>query len=126
MIQAQPRFDAGGQQFVDQPVVEGEARFICGSSPLRQHARPGNREPIGLNAQPFHQGDILPVTMVVVARDIAGVVVLYFAVLTVDVPDTRSSAVFFRCALDLETRGGDTPDEIRTQAGDRKAAPMPA
>ena len=28
VIQAQPRFDAGGQQFVDQPVVEGEAGFV--------------------------------------------------------------------------------------------------
>ena len=103
MIQAQPWFDAGGQQLIDQPIVECEARFICGSSPLRQHAWPGNREPIRLNAQPFHQGDILPVTMVVVARDIAGIVVLDFAVLTVDVPDTRSSAVLLRCAFDLET-----------------------
>src|SRR5665647_1447487 len=106
MVQAQPWFDAGGHELIDQPVVECEAGFIGGSSPLWQHAWPGNREPVRLNAQPFHQGDVLPVTMVVVARHIAGVVVLDFTVLAIDVLDARASAVFIRRALDLETRGG--------------------
>ena len=33
MIQAQPRLDAGGQQFIDQPIVEGKTRSFAGPRP---------------------------------------------------------------------------------------------
>jgi hypothetical protein len=41
--------------------------------------------------------------MIVVARNVASIVVLYLTILTVDVPDTLSPTVFLGRALDLET-----------------------
>ena len=47
------------------------SRWVAGA--IRKHARPGDRETVGLHAQRFHELDVLRVAMVLVHRDIAGV-----------------------------------------------------
>ena len=75
VIEAEPRLDTGGENRVDQPVVECQARLVWHAASLRKHARPGNRKTIGLYAKPLHQRDIFRITMIVIAGDVAGIVV---------------------------------------------------
>ena len=58
--------------------------------------------------------------MVVVAGDVAGVLVGDLALLAVGVPDTGPAAVFARRAFDLKARGRYAPDEIAPQRSDRR------
>ena len=102
MIQAEPRLDTGGEDRIDQAVIERQSEFVRRPPPLRQNPRPSDGKPIGLNAEPLHQPDVLQIAMVVVAGDVAGVVVGDLAFLAVGVPDAGAAAVFARRALDLK------------------------
>ena len=57
--------------------------------------------------------------MVMIAGDVAGVVVGDLALLAVGVPDAGPAAVLARRALDLEARGRHAPDEIAPQSPKR-------
>ena len=93
--------DAGGEQLVDQAVVEAGA--------LRLDPGPGDREPVRGEAQLGHQAHVVAVAPEVVAGPFAGVAVVDPAGGGGEgVPDRRVPAV---CALDLVGGGGGAPPE---------------
>src|SRR5581483_6519627 len=105
MIETKPRLDACGEQPVDQAIVERKTGFVGCPASLRQHARPRNGKPVRLDAKPLHQGYIFAVTMIVVARHVAGVVVGDRSCTGVDVPDAWPAAILVCRPLDLIARG---------------------
>src|SRR5688572_17990196 len=116
MVEAEPRFDAGGEQAVDQSVVKSQPSFVHRATTGRQNARPGNREPVGADAEIAHQRDVLGVAVIVIAGDIASIAVGNTAgYATVSVPDARPAPIDLRCAFDLVARGRDAPNEIARQ-----------
>src|SRR5207237_956490 len=82
---------------------------------LRQHPRPGDREAIGIEAEIAHQRHIVGIAMIVVARDVSGIIVADAAGRPqIDIPDAVGPTVAMRRAFDLEGRGGCAPDEAWT------------
>ena len=101
------RRDACGEQRVDQPVVEVEPRFVDRARAVRLYARPGDREPVAVDAELAHQRNVFAVAMVVVAGDVAGVAVVRSAGRMAEgVPDRGAAAVFGYRTFDLVRRGG--------------------
>jgi len=119
MIKAKPRLDAGGQQRIDQPIVERKSGLVDPPPPLRQQPRPGDREPVRLHTQRLHQRDILGIAVVMVAGLVAGVAIGDAASGTAGIPHARAAAVFARRALDLKARCGHPPNK---SSGERVAA----
>src|SRR5262249_21171188 len=111
-----PRLDAALEQPVHEPVVEVEAARLRRPVPVRLHARPRDREPVRVDAEPCEQVEIFAPAVVVVARHIAAVAFDDAAVLPERAPDGRRGAVDGRGALDLVRGGGDTPHELRGEA----------
>ena len=117
VIQAEPGFDAGRQQPVDQAIVEGEAGLVHRPASRRHDARPGDGEPVGLHADPAHQRNVLGEAMVVVAGDIAGIAIGDAAGNpAIAVPDAGAPPVGRGGAFDLIARGRNAPDEVASQA----------
>jgi len=72
---------------------------------LRQNARLGDGEPIGLDAKLTHQGDVFAIAVIVVAGRIAGVVIDDMSGhLAIAVPNARSPPVNLARTFDLVTR----------------------
>ena len=65
--------DAGGQQQVHQPVVEVQAPLLNAPRPVRLDPGPGDREPVGVDAEFAHERDVFRRAVVVVAGDRRGV-----------------------------------------------------
>src|SRR5205085_2042095 len=104
--------DAGGEQRVHQPPVEVEAALVDGAGAARQHARPGDGEAVGGEAEVPHQRDVRLHAAVVVAGDVAGVAVAHGVRRVGEaVPDARAGTVGERRALDLVGGGGGAPEE---------------
>ncbi len=112
VVERRDRFDSSRQQPVDETLVEGEAGFVDVTGSVRQHPRPGDREPIGAHPHLFHQFDVFGPTVVVVAGHVTGGAVFDRAVgVGEPIPDRFSLAVFVPGALDLVAGGGGTPQE---------------
>ena len=75
VVEGGHRVDAGGQQLVDQPVVEVQAGRVGRAGAGGLHPGPGDREPVRGDAQPGQQRDVLGVPVVVVAGHLAGAAV---------------------------------------------------
>src|SRR5213079_2280218 len=73
------RRDAGGEELVDEPVVEVEARPVDPPTPFGEDPRPGDREPERVEPQLAHQHDVLAIAVVEVAGDRAGVASAHLA-----------------------------------------------
>ena len=121
------RRDAGGEQLIDQALVEAQAGSVDASAALGQHAAPGDAEAVGGEAEILHQRDIVAHAAVVVAGDGAAVAV-------VDapgrarkaIPDAGASAIGQRRAFDLVGRRGAAPEEAgRKRVGHGNASPRP-
>src|SRR5439155_21469600 len=98
--------DAGVEQAVDEPVVEVQAGGVNRAGTVGQDARPGDGEPVRVDAEAPHHRDVLRPAVVVVAGHVAGVAVVDGAGYAAErVPDGRSPAVLGHRALDL-VRGG--------------------
>ena len=67
--------DPGAEQLVHEPVVEVEPRLVHAAPSFREDARPGDREAERIDAELLHQGDVLGIAVVEVARDGAVVAV---------------------------------------------------
>ena len=118
VIKAEPRLDPRGQERIDEPVVERQARFVRGPASERQNPRPGEREAVGGGAELLHQRHVVEVEVIVVAGDVAGIAVGNAALLAATrVPDARAAAILERRPFDLIARGGDPPDEVGRPAG---------
>jgi hypothetical protein len=75
VVEGRDRVDPGLHETVDQPVVEVEARAVRRALSGRLHAWPGDGEPVRAHPEVLHQGDVVGVPVVVVARDLRRVVV---------------------------------------------------
>lgn len=119
VVEGDGRGDAGGQQGVDQPVVEVEALGVDRAVPARDHARPGDGQAVGVGAQPAHEVDVLAPAVVVVAGDVAGVAARDLARgVREGVPDRRRTAVLRHGSLDLVGRRGRAPQEVVRECGE--------
>ena len=111
VVEGRDRLDARCEQLVHQPVVERQPRRVDRPGPGGLDPGPGDREAVGVHAEVAHQGDVLPVPVVVVARDVAGVAVHRRAGrVAVGVPDRGSAAVDGPPL----PRSGTTPSRRRT------------
>jgi hypothetical protein len=111
-MQADPRLDTEPQQLVDQPIVEVESLRIRRTVPLRLHARPGDREPIGTGAELAQQGQIFGPAVIMVTGDLSrGAVHDATGYPAKAVPYTRAAPVDVQRTFDLVRAGRDAPDE---------------
>lgn len=110
------RFDAAGQQAVDQAVVEVQALDVGLAPAGGLDARPGDGEAVAGEARLGHQVEVLLVPVVVITGHLAGVPVADRARAGSEgVPDRWSAAVLPGGALDLVRRRRRAPDEVRGQ-----------
>ena len=115
--------DAGGQQGVDQPVVERQPGRVGRAAPAGLDPRPGHGQPVRVQAQLGHQPDVLGEAVVVVDGRLAGVPAVHLARGGREgVPDGRGPTVQCGGALDLVGGGGRTPHEVRREGQFRRAA----
>jgi len=113
VIEADPRLDVCSEQGIDEPIIEIEACFICLAAPKGKHPRPGDREAIRVYAKIAHQRHVFFIAIVVIAGDVARVIVLAASGRGVSIWDTFAAAALFRRAFDLEARRRHTPHEFR-------------
>ena len=71
VVQRDDRFDAGGEQLVDERAVEVETRGVRRALPGRYDARPRDREAVRVHAELREEGDILGHAAPVIRRDSA-------------------------------------------------------
>ena len=133
MIEGDDRLDTVREEIVDELAIMGKPCRVHLSRAVGQDARPGDGETIGVDAQPFHERDILKVLLPVVEiiGDIPSFVLadhrfrdLKF--IGVDIPIGRAFAIQLIGALDLIGRGGHSPKEgvfreVRGGSGGREA-----
>ena len=118
VVERHPGLDALGEELVDEPPVEVEARAGSPARSAGLHPRPGHREAVGPQPQLRHERDVLPPPVVVVGRDVAGVAVAHPARGGAEgVPDRPPATVLAGGALDLERRRGGTPQEVGREGG---------
>src|SRR5690606_6125008 len=97
-------------------------RRVRRAAPGRLDARPGDREPVGLQPEPGHEVEVLLVAVVVVAGDVPGVPVPHPSRgVAVGVPDARPAPVLPGGALDLVGRGRRAEDEPLGQCAAHRA-----
>ena len=112
VVEGDERVDAAGEELVDEAVVEGEARFVGATRPLRQHPGPGDREPVGAQTEIGHERDVLAIPVVVIAGDVAGVAVPHPPRRVGEpIPDALSATVLVDGPFDLIRGGRRPPDE---------------
>jgi hypothetical protein len=118
VIKGRDRFDAMRQQGIDQTVIEGQSRLVDGVPAIGQHARPTDREAVGLQAQFGHQGDILAEPVVMIDGHVAGAALEGAARLLAErIPDRGTFPVLVPGSFDLIGGGGGAPEEIPGKGG---------
>src|SRR5665647_83885 len=116
VVEGRPRLHAVVQQLVDQPGVEVQPGPVDATA-VRPDPGPGGGEPVGAEFELPHQPDVLRVAEVVVAGDLAVVVVQHGAGDAAEgIPDGVPTTLEVRGALDLEGRGRGTPQEAVREA----------
>src|SRR5271157_4604668 len=99
-------------KFVGEALVIIQTFFVWLADAVGLNARPGNRKTIALEIEVFSDGDILPVAVVGIAGDVAGVRAFDQAGRVREtVPDGFPFAVFLPRAFNLISRRGSTPQE---------------
>ena len=107
------RFDPVREELVDEPVVEVEPGLVDAPSPVREHARPGDRETECVEPELAHQRHVVAKAVVEVARHVARIAVADLAGRRAEpVPDTLPASVLVSRTLDLVRRGRSAPDEV--------------
>ncbi len=113
MEERRERLDSLFEERVDEPVVEVEARVVDAATSVREHARPGDREPERVEAELAHELHVVAVAVVEVACDLAGVAAADLAGRRGEaIPDALASAVSIGRSLDLVRRSCRAPDEV--------------
>ena len=69
MVERRDRLDPGGEQRVDEGSVEVDARLARRAPPVRLHARPRDREPIGIDTELGQQRHVFGHPPAMVGRD---------------------------------------------------------
>src|SRR4029453_11276849 len=112
VIERDERLDPVCAQLVGQALVEVDAFRVRRTVTLREDARPGDREAVGVGADVLHQRDVFLVAVIVIVGDVAGVAVLDLpGGVRERVPDRRPLAVLVPRRLDLVRGGSDAPIE---------------
>jgi hypothetical protein len=107
VVERGDRLDPPLAQPLGQPAVEVDASPVERSLPVRLHARPSDREAIGLQAELRHQVEVLAPAVVVVAGDLAGLAAGHRAGHAAEgVPDRVAAPVLAHRSLDLVRRRG--------------------
>src|SRR6266404_7324850 len=118
VVERRKRFDAGFEQRIDQAAVEVETLRIRLTDAVGKDSRPGDREPIALDAHVLHEPHIILVAMIMIVGDIGVVAVPDLARrMRVAIPDRGAATVFPYGALDLKRRRGDAPGEAVRKPG---------
>ena len=105
-----PGRDPRRQEHIDEPVIEVEPSLIHRAAARGKNPRPGNAEPVGADAQRFHQRDVFLVAVVVVAGHLRSAAILDEPWLRrVRVPDRRPSPIDIVSPFDLKGGCGDAP-----------------
>ena len=113
VVQRRKGLDVVRKQLVDEPVVEIEAGLVDASPAFWEHPRPRDREAESIETEVGHQGDVLWIAVVEVARDRAGVTVPHLSRGVAEaIPDALAAAVLVRGAFDLVRRGRRAPEKV--------------
>jgi hypothetical protein len=127
VVQRGHRLDVVGQQLVDEGPVEVEAGGADAVRPGRLHPGPGDREPVGVDAERAEQADVLAVAASVVGGDGGVVTPSHLAGRGRErVPDRRAAAVAVHAALDLVRGRPGAEEEARREGGRRQPFTAPA
>ena len=111
--QRNPWLDTGGEELIDQAVVETEAGFVHLAAAGGHHPGPRHRKTIGLELDIRHQRHVGGESVVVVARDVAIVAFPHATFLVgVHIPDGWPFAVGLPGSLDLIGRRSGAPSEV--------------
>src|SRR5215469_7762134 len=112
VIQRGKRTDVGLMQGVDETLVEVEALVVGLARSGGLDARPGDGKAAAFHVELAHDADVFPVTMVVVAGDVAGVAILDLTgSMGEAIPDGLAFAIFTPGAFDLIRSSGGAPPE---------------
>ena len=118
VIERRDRLDAALEAALDQPPVPRDAARVQRAAPVRLHARPGDREAVGLQPERDHQVEVGGPAVVVVARHVARVAARHRAgAVREAIPDRLAAPVLAHRALDLVGRRGGAEAEARRQPG---------
>ena len=110
VVQGDRRFDAGGMQGFQQAAIKGHTSLVDGTGALRQDARPGDGEAVGLESQLLHDFNIFLEVMIVIAGLMGGIAIGDLARLGAKtVPDGLALAIGLPSTLDLGGSGGRPP-----------------
>ena len=112
VVQRHVRRDPRREQRVDESIVEAQPGPVDPSAAMRQHAAPGDAEPIRIQAELAHQRDVLCITTVVIAGDVPGLPVRRSTRrMRKTMPNARPGAVRQGRPFDLIRRGRGTPEK---------------
>ena len=112
------RLHPGGEQLVDEPVVERQPLGVRPAAALGLDPRPGDGEPVAADAEVPHQRDVLAVAVVVVAGLLAAAAVGDAAGLRAEgVPHAGAAAILVDGTLDLVRRGAGAEAEAVGESG---------
>ena len=114
VVEGQPRLDPAIQQPVDEAVVEVQAGLIAAAGAAGLNAWPRDAEAIGPQAHLGHEVEVVAPSPVVVARDVAGLVVDDPARRVAErVPDARAASIEVHRTFDLVGGGCRAPRKVR-------------
>ncbi len=112
VVERQEWGDASLEQSINQARVEVEPGFVDAASTFGHDSRPGDRKTIGVQVELAHELDVFPPSMVVIAGDVAGLIVDDVSgVVGEGIPDTWPTPVFSHGTFDLVRRRGSAPVE---------------
>ena len=118
VVERRGGLDPALEQPLDEAAVEAHAGRVERPGAVGLHARPRDREAVGLEAQRRHEVEVLAPAVVVVAGDVAGVAVLDGARNAAEgVPDRVAAPVLVRRPLDLVGGRGGAEAESGREAG---------
>ena len=118
MVEGDERLDVGGEQLVDEAIVEVEPGLVRPPPSVGEDARPGDREAERVQPQLRDEPHVLVVAVVGVTRDRSTVAVDDLAGCRGEaIPDALASPVRVDGTLDLVRGHRGSPDEVRGEAG---------
>src|SRR6185312_14825481 len=112
VVERDEGLDAGFEEPVGEPVVEVEAGHVDVPAAGREHARPGDREAVGAEAEPLHELDVArPAVVVIAGHGTVAAVGDGAGTRGEAVPDRLAAALDGGGAFDLVGGGGGSPEE---------------
>src|ERR1700683_731251 len=113
MIERDEWFDVVLQQLIDDAVVKVDALGVHQAFPVGNNPWPAKRDARRIQAQLGHQRDVVSVSMIEIACDVAGIARLDHAGgVRKAVPDRLALAVFVPGAFDLIGSASGAPQKI--------------